>query len=844
MPPTDADTAFRAFEGSKSSFDREAVAALQKAGPEFGDIVAALRIKDELEAASAYTEAEHFKRLKGALRQEGVGPSKRADQAIRLCQHYCLIDGLLHREVLDSKDNAFVQRVVVPAGGLRSFHFNGRQYRLSLRKAMLLLYHDSELIGAHPGVRDTLAKLADLFWWPGMEHEVRRWVATCATCRLVKPTPALTAEQRMELHDRPFRVLFIDAIGPIRPADGEYQYLAHCECPYSRFPWLAPLRDDSEEEWARFLVEQVFFDLAGFPAVLRSDRGTAFTGGVIRAVNTLLGITHAFGSAYHPESQGYIESRHKFINTTLAAYARDNPGSWAKRAKLAQWAMRATPRADRDGRSPYELITGLKPQGPLHRVFQKMSREAMAPSEYIRDLNEHLKSVHDSVKTYVAADFENKKSKEEGRSSSAWLPQVGDIVLLRRPPPAVQASQGQKGGTVSKRLTPLADTRPFRVHKQVGPKAYILADPDTGSTELGFQQPVALARLIAFEMAALETPTNAEQQLWIDIKSNKSGRENDWVIRRIIGQQATGKVRVQSRDQQQEEVIDLASFEWRWRNAPRDMPAPPPRTAAPLAAAVLAMDKFDPLRSDRNSPYAHPSAGDTASWRIVFEDFLKVHRRTQLAKLDELLVMHYGKEKGYYDELVAIHQGPAKCQKDKVDLWRGQCRLCHEYGHWGNECPERKPGIVQCSTQRPRKKHKAESKEESNMTVPTESLEKTTVDDEPRTIPPWQLRQQRQQRQAQLTQARQTRAQSAPPTPAAPAATPASIARPTRRPLQGTPSTRTVNAPPIRPSSRTDAAVAIATGLTTSARLRAAAPLGASPFRRVFLRTPTNGGSA
>jgi len=352
-PPSDPDTAFAAVKGSKSSYDRAAVAALQKSDPEFADIVVALQVRNELKAENKYTEAEHYKRLKTALKDEGDRPSKKADQALRHCPNYALVDGLLHREILDPKDNAFVQRVVVPVGGLRSFHYNGRHYRLSLRKSLLLLYHDSEMIGAHPGVRDTLAKVADVFWWPGLEHEVRRWVATCATCRLIKPTPALTAEQRMELHDRPFRVLFIDAIGPIRPADGEYRYIAHADCPYSRFVWLQPMIDDTEEEWARFLVESVFFDLAGFPTVLRSDRGTSFTGGVIKAVNTLLGITHAFGSSYHPESQGYVEVRHKPVNNTLAAYARDNPGTWARRCKLAQWAMRATPRADREGRSPF-----------------------------------------------------------------------------------------------------------------------------------------------------------------------------------------------------------------------------------------------------------------------------------------------------------------------------------------------------------------------------------------------------------------------------------------------------------------------------------------------------------
>ena len=58
---------------------------------------------------------------------------------------------------------------------------------------------------------------------------------------------------------------------------------------------------------------------------------------------------------------------------------------------MAQWAIRAAPRADRDGHSPYELVTGLKPQGPLSLVFEKSSNRTLSGSEYIRDLGLHLK---------------------------------------------------------------------------------------------------------------------------------------------------------------------------------------------------------------------------------------------------------------------------------------------------------------------------------------------------------------------------------------------------------------------------------------------------------------------
>ena len=107
-------------------------------------------------------------------------------------------------------------------------------------------------------------------------------------------------------------------------------------------------------------------------------------------------------------------------STMSAAFAKDDAANWARRVKLAQWALRAPPRADRDGRSPYELVTGMKPQGPLNRVFEKVSDRTLAASEYVRDLGKHTKRIQEGVATCIPADFARKRAKGEKSSSSSW----------------------------------------------------------------------------------------------------------------------------------------------------------------------------------------------------------------------------------------------------------------------------------------------------------------------------------------------------------------------------------------------------------------------------------------
>eukprot|EP00969_Alexandrium_andersonii_P112413 4966721-Alexandrium_andersonii.AAC.1 len=48
-------------------------------------------------------------------------------------------------------------------------------------------------------------------------------------------------------------MIFVDALGPIHPPDGEHRYLFHAECPFTRFAWIEASPTDDDEEWAEVL---------------------------------------------------------------------------------------------------------------------------------------------------------------------------------------------------------------------------------------------------------------------------------------------------------------------------------------------------------------------------------------------------------------------------------------------------------------------------------------------------------------------------------------------------------------------------------------------------------------
>lgn len=58
-----------------------------------------------------------------------------------------------------------------------------------LRRMLMEEVHSSH-VGAHVGVRKTVAALSHRVWWPGLPRDVARFVRGCAVCQRVKDVNA------------------------------------------------------------------------------------------------------------------------------------------------------------------------------------------------------------------------------------------------------------------------------------------------------------------------------------------------------------------------------------------------------------------------------------------------------------------------------------------------------------------------------------------------------------------------------------------------------------------------------------------------------------------------------
>ena len=174
-------------------FERQEMARLLRNDRDFVDIVLAFEACEQGRAPLGDDPADAEARMEAvaaAIRERegliGRAATKRAGAAVGSMKDYTYDGAALYRRVYDEAAEVFAERVVIPEGGLKALTVNGRKHTLPVRRRLLLEYHDSEAMGCHTNERDTLMKLREVCWWPGMDRDVQRWVRTCHTCRSAK----------------------------------------------------------------------------------------------------------------------------------------------------------------------------------------------------------------------------------------------------------------------------------------------------------------------------------------------------------------------------------------------------------------------------------------------------------------------------------------------------------------------------------------------------------------------------------------------------------------------------------------------------------------------------------
>jgi len=309
---------------------------------------------------------------------------------------------------------------------------------------VLEMGHDAPFAG-HMAVKATRHRIRLSFWFPKMEEKIRSYCTTCPVCQMRAPVkvsdrvPITPIPRDDEL---PFTHLVMDCIGPILPEGDpsvpkpEYNYALVVVDQFSRWPMAYPLRSMSAKAVCDALL-QVFMTFS-IPKVISSDCGSNFTSKLTQEFLKRLGCSPRFNTPGHPEASGLVERCNQSLKIMIYKLAQSDPRGWYRLLPFVLWSLREKPSATTHI-SPYTLVYGALPKGPLSVLKESWIGErelpfsiGKKPEEYLQTLKENLELAKLYADYYSEIEQKRYADHYNMRSTDRKY-QIGDKVIVLAP---------------------------------------------------------------------------------------------------------------------------------------------------------------------------------------------------------------------------------------------------------------------------------------------------------------------------------------------------------------------------------------------------------------------------
>lgn len=225
-----------------------------------------------------------------------------------------------------------------------------------LRKSVLEECHDSVNAGNF-GIRKTLFRLKQKYYWPNMLRDTKDYVNSCDTCAKVK-VPQLKSLGEMGQHrkvTRPWQVVSLDWMGPFPKSKKCNTMLLVITCWFSKFALLFPLRTGKADKICEILENQILL-FGRFDTVI-CDNGKQFVSEVFQELAKKYNYSIWYTPNYHPQSNP-TERVNRVVGTTIAAYIKSSKhNEWDVNLQQVGHAIR-TAVHESTGYTPSYLIFG------------------------------------------------------------------------------------------------------------------------------------------------------------------------------------------------------------------------------------------------------------------------------------------------------------------------------------------------------------------------------------------------------------------------------------------------------------------------------------------------------
>lgn len=333
-------------------------------------------------------------------------------------------------------------------------------------RPVIMAEHHASRVAGHFGVSRTEALLSRHFYWPGMQSDLKSFIAACPECQANK-----ASRQRpqgllnpLEVPDTRWHTVTMDFITDLPESTNGHDSILVMVDKLSKYVHLAPTtKSCTALDCANLFVEHIF-QHHGMPKVLISDRDTRFTSEFWSQFCKRLAIDSRYSTAFHPQTDGQTERANQVVEDVLRHFIDGTHTSWEELLPVVAFAMNNAKSASSE-HTPFFLNYGAHPHTP-------MSLAASIPGVGIPSLGvvlNHLEETLSRVKLLlVKAQDRQKTYADQSRRPHSFT--VGQKVLL--------STKNIKFKTGVRKLHPRY-VGPFTITAAVGKNAFKLDLPNS-----------------------------------------------------------------------------------------------------------------------------------------------------------------------------------------------------------------------------------------------------------------------------------------------------------------------------------------------------------------------------
>lgn len=288
----------------------------------------------------------------------------------------------------------------------------------------------------HPAFQRTLENISKDFYWPRMRSMIKKYVDGCISCCQSKRG---VDETRVELHtiDKspvPFRVIHMDHSGPYPRAKGSCDHVLIVVDAFTKYTILRPVKSANTAGVIKVMEE--ISQLFGYPSVIVSDRGTAFTSKAFEEYCRDREIKLALVAAKTPRGNGQAERCFRVVGDSLKAMSENEDGKdWYKNLPTVQWYMNSSKNRI-TGHSPQELLFGFRPRNVLGNLLANAIME-----DTCNDSNISVADLREATAKRVQQLESKQAKKHNDEHLKPHKYKEGDLVLVRWDAPATGSSR-------------------------------------------------------------------------------------------------------------------------------------------------------------------------------------------------------------------------------------------------------------------------------------------------------------------------------------------------------------------------------------------------------------------